>query len=178
MISRRHSVSRQRKARVRCRCAEMDHVNQPLRPPTPAHRPRHWDLRRAGPAGPRAKRVVRAKGIEPPRPCGHWILNPARLPVPPRPLQCVNKCRKCVGTFLRSGKIQPIERRGPSHPTRAAIGPQASECSTSAASRSRSVSAHSRGVLVVIWSHPASSAASRSSAPPGSPWSMVQQSAQ
>ena len=25
-----------------------------------------------------------AEGLEPTRPCGHWILSPARLPVPPR----------------------------------------------------------------------------------------------
>jgi hypothetical protein len=23
------------------------------------------------------------KGLEPPRPCGHWYLKPARLPIPP-----------------------------------------------------------------------------------------------
>src|ERR1043166_7407294 len=27
-----------------------------------------------------------AEGLEPTRPCGHWILSPARLPVPPRRL--------------------------------------------------------------------------------------------
>ena len=27
--------------------------------------------------------IVPEGGIEPPRPCGHWILNPARLPIPP-----------------------------------------------------------------------------------------------
>jgi hypothetical protein len=26
---------------------------------------------------------VREGGVEPPRPCGHWNLNPARLPIPP-----------------------------------------------------------------------------------------------
>lgn len=29
--------------------------------------------------------LVRTGGLEPPRPLGHWDLNPARLPVPPRP---------------------------------------------------------------------------------------------
>ena len=24
------------------------------------------------------------RGVEPARPCGHWILSPARLPIPPR----------------------------------------------------------------------------------------------
>ena len=28
-------------------------------------------------------RLVPKVGIEPTRPCGHWILSPARLPVPP-----------------------------------------------------------------------------------------------
>ena len=32
-----------------------------------------------------AGRLVRAEGLEPPRPCGHKILSLARLPVPPRP---------------------------------------------------------------------------------------------
>ena len=30
-------------------------------------------------------KVVRARGFEPPRDCSHWILSPARLPIPPRP---------------------------------------------------------------------------------------------
>ena len=41
------------------------------------------------PAGParaaRMSRLVRARGLEPPPPCGDRDLNPARLPVPPRP---------------------------------------------------------------------------------------------
>ena len=28
--------------------------------------------------------MVRAGGLEPPRGCPHWILNPARMPIPPR----------------------------------------------------------------------------------------------
>src|SRR5438874_10381231 len=31
------------------------------------------------------KRLVRAIGLEPTLPCGNWNLNPARLPVSPRP---------------------------------------------------------------------------------------------
>ena len=27
---------------------------------------------------------VPTEGVEPTRPCGHWILSPARLPIPPR----------------------------------------------------------------------------------------------
>ena len=33
----------------------------------------------------RRRAMVRTGGFEPPRPVGHWDLNPARLPVPPRP---------------------------------------------------------------------------------------------
>jgi hypothetical protein len=33
------------------------------------------------------KQVVLVEGIEPTRPCGHRILSPARLPVPPHQLQ-------------------------------------------------------------------------------------------
>src|SRR4030088_1117372 len=29
------------------------------------------------------ERLVPENGVEPSRPCGHWILSPARLPVPP-----------------------------------------------------------------------------------------------
>jgi hypothetical protein len=36
------------------------------------------------PRGTRGPAVsVREGGVEPPRPCGHWNLNPARLPIPP-----------------------------------------------------------------------------------------------
>lgn len=30
-----------------------------------------------------ARPMVREGGVEPPRPFGHWNLNPARLPIPP-----------------------------------------------------------------------------------------------
>src|SRR5712691_9836334 len=33
----------------------------------------------------RREALVRKEGVEPPRPCGHRILSPARLPVPPLP---------------------------------------------------------------------------------------------
>src|SRR5438132_13844580 len=33
---------------------------------------------------PAANQLLPAEGLEPTRPCGHWILSPARLPVPPR----------------------------------------------------------------------------------------------
>lgn len=40
---------------------------------------------RKSPAGlrPPGLSAVREGGVEPPRPCGHWNLNPARLPIPP-----------------------------------------------------------------------------------------------
>ena len=31
-----------------------------------------------------SQRVLPAEGLEPTLPCGHWILSPARLPIPPR----------------------------------------------------------------------------------------------
>lgn len=38
----------------------------------------------AGSSGAHRRRsLVREGGVEPPRPCGHWNLNPARLPIPP-----------------------------------------------------------------------------------------------
>ena len=37
------------------------------------------------PASPDSR--VRERGLEPPRPFGHWILNPARLPIPPLSLR-------------------------------------------------------------------------------------------
>ncbi|KRO13311.1 hypothetical protein IV77_GL000759 [Olsenella uli DSM 7084] len=36
-------------------------------------------------AVPKPRVMVRAKGLEPSRNFSHWNLNPARLPVPPRP---------------------------------------------------------------------------------------------
>lgn len=42
-------------------------------PPIPSVQPEHF----------RRCSMVREGGVEPPRPCGHWNLNPARLPIPP-----------------------------------------------------------------------------------------------
>src|SRR5699024_3467023 len=39
------------------------------------------DLLQAAVRGPSF--AVREGGLEPPRPCGHWRLKPARLPIPP-----------------------------------------------------------------------------------------------
>ena len=33
---------------------------------------------------PYGVQLIPAAGVEPARPCGHWILSPARLPIPPR----------------------------------------------------------------------------------------------
>ena len=38
---------------------------------------------RAQKKGPPRRTQVPERGLEPPRPCGHWILSPARLPIPP-----------------------------------------------------------------------------------------------
>ena len=35
---------------------------------------------------------VPTEGVEPTRPCGHRILSPARLPIPPRRLSCRDEC--------------------------------------------------------------------------------------
>jgi hypothetical protein len=54
-------------------------TNQAIVPPEP---PR--TQKEAVPSSSRWDRfAVREGGVEPPRPCGHWNLNPARLPIPP-----------------------------------------------------------------------------------------------
>src|SRR5581483_7298217 len=65
----------------------------PPPPPTPTA-PRRQPHRTSGPkparptkgptgVGPFVVLLVREGGVESPRPCGHWNLNPARLPIPP-----------------------------------------------------------------------------------------------
>src|SRR4030042_37025 len=49
---------------------------------------------RFAPHGPAlGKRLVPEEGVEPSRPCGHGVLSPARLPVPPLrrrfPMRCI-----------------------------------------------------------------------------------------
>ena len=45
------------------------------------------------------KTLVPEVGLEPTRPCGHWILNPARLPIPP----LRRKHKKMVALFPMLG---------------------------------------------------------------------------
>src|SRR5437762_10115036 len=40
----------------------------------------------------RSMKPLPAEGLEPTRPCGHWILSPARLPIPPRRLFTQKRC--------------------------------------------------------------------------------------
>src|SRR5690242_1223333 len=67
-------------------------------------------------------------GLEPPRACTHWLLKPARLPVPPLrpdvPLQGANnrRCEACQATprltlrkpfsILKLARVQPIRAYG------------------------------------------------------------------
>ena len=44
--------------------------------------------------------VIPAAGVEPARPRGHWILSPARLPIPPRR----HNCEECNVPFCCYGK--------------------------------------------------------------------------
>jgi hypothetical protein len=74
--------------------------------------------------------VVRKEGVEPPRPHGHRILSPARLPIPPLPHRWINRvpeqqyttvsspffptrfprpCIKdCLKKFAESLRVQPV----------------------------------------------------------------------
>src|SRR5262245_40646905 len=55
---------------------------------------------------------MRATGVEPAWPCGHGILSPARLPVPPRPrwgMVGVHEAR----AILRKGSATLRQRRSP-----------------------------------------------------------------
>ena len=49
----------------------------------------------------RSIKTLPADGLEPTRPCGHWILSPARLPIPPRRL-----CNTSILT-VRRGASEP-----------------------------------------------------------------------
>jgi hypothetical protein len=62
-----------------------------------------------------ATKEVRARGVEPPRPYGHRNLNPARLPIPPRPQLRVKKWndkRRSRGSQGEATKAAEISRRG------------------------------------------------------------------
>jgi hypothetical protein len=53
--------------------------------------------------------MVREGGVEPPRPFGHWNLNPARLPIPPPAHGC---CRSTLSRF-RERSARPVWDRLP-----------------------------------------------------------------
>ena len=73
--------------------------------------------------------LVRKGGLEPPRPLGHRILNPARIPVPPLPHRidytsswpvsprpciysvCPKVCPNCRCSNLRRGLLGKLDRR-------------------------------------------------------------------
>jgi hypothetical protein len=53
--------------------------------------------------------VVRRTGLEPARPCGHWLLRPARLPIPPSPLRKKFTMHCCQA--LADARLAQIRRR-------------------------------------------------------------------
>src|SRR6185312_2332389 len=55
------------------------------------------------------QKLVRKGGFEPPRPFGHWTLNPARLPVPPLPHRFVEGRveRASITTYARGRQSAP-----------------------------------------------------------------------
>ena len=53
-------------------------------------------------------------GLEPTRPCGHWILNPARLPIPP--LRQDSEYRHLIGKLITYVEPTPIPRPGRYNP--------------------------------------------------------------
>ena len=58
--------------------------------------------------GSRLKKLVRTNGIEPSRPCGHRLLRPARLPVPPRP-----HVGRTLRILIRYGKFKTKSQNRP-----------------------------------------------------------------
>lgn len=90
---------------------------------------------------------MREGGVEPPRPCGHWNLNPARLPIPP-PAHwvCPQAPFLAVSAPSDMQKISTVERVASHHlfpagpaarrrdgsdqhgPNTRALGPRINEC--------------------------------------------------
>ena len=57
---------------------------------------------------------LRMRGLEPPRPCGHWLLKPARLPIPPHPLLRISAAkagRVCIHPTARKAIVHQDDRR-------------------------------------------------------------------
>src|ERR1700683_3224261 len=63
---------------------------------------RNW-FRLSGRRKIRSDSLVLEEGIEPTRPCGHRILSPARLPVPPLELQKARPSRLACGDAYAQG---------------------------------------------------------------------------
>src|ERR1700722_1898278 len=84
---------------------------RPIRSPGPVRDPSPGPSRPGLPTGPEERperpqppfgavgfhkaNLVRAEGLEPPRAKAHWLLRPACLPVPPRPLGCMRTALDC-----------------------------------------------------------------------------------
>lgn len=68
------------------------------------------------------KRKLAKVGLEPTRPCGHWILSPARLPIPPRRLSCRDESLTDFKRNARDSSSSVTER--------AVLGPADSRTST------------------------------------------------
>ena len=67
------------------------------------------ELQDSSPGSPRpAAIVVPKEGLEPSLPCGNWILNPARLPIPP--LRLVGRRFYGVGGFGESGNAGGVDQ--------------------------------------------------------------------
>jgi site-specific DNA recombinase len=66
--------------------SQADRCQRRLRGPAKAEGPDPYRGREPFRIGSINKHLVRAKGLEPPRAYAHWLLRPACLPIPPRPL--------------------------------------------------------------------------------------------
>jgi hypothetical protein len=69
---------------------------------------------------PFARSMVPRRGFEPLQPCGHWLLKPARLPIPPPRRAQRRAIRRWRGASLAHPNIDPRDRQsasphGPGH---------------------------------------------------------------
>lgn len=101
-LNRRSSESPEKEQRERRRAGEQELLPAPLRVNDSDLQPP--DLIRSGIA---QLNEVPKVGLEPTRPCGHWILNPARLPIPPlRPgAWLAPECLPAAGGSLRKEEL-------------------------------------------------------------------------
>lgn len=136
------------------------------RTPGPRRPGQHGPGQRESPPGRnlRGFQLVREGGVEPPRPFGHWNLNPARLPIPPpahwvcRPsptewcerLPTCRRLARCQGwihiPFPRPSRPAPPSPRpataGPAPLPRPARGPRGSRSGTGRVPHSRPGTLH------------------------------------